>query len=202
MRHRNVVRARSQRTLTRTIVVAVTLLALGAPAAWAQPNAQLTGRVEDETGGLMPGVGVLADCDCLLTPRETTTGPEGRFNLTALPVGEYTVTFSLSGFSTVVLEGLEARALGRRDDGQRHAGSRWCPRRSRCLASRRRARRSHGQRDPEGRRHHQRARATVSDAGNTRSAANRRPRLHGAREGHAGRESGKYRSPGCRRGLC
>ncbi len=111
MRHRNVVRARSQRTLTRTIVVAVTLLALGAPAAWAQPNAQLTGRVEDETGGLMPGVGVLADCDCLLTPRETTTGPEGRFNLTALPVGEYTVTFSLSGFSTVVLEGLEARAL-------------------------------------------------------------------------------------------
>ena len=92
-------------------LMAVVMLGTGAPLAWAQSDTALTGRVEDETGGVLPGVSIVADCACLLTPRETVTGPEGRFNLTALPVGVYTVTFSLPGFSTVVIEEIGTRAL-------------------------------------------------------------------------------------------
>ena len=59
---------------------------------WAQSNtAQLTGRVQDITGGVVPGAAI--------TARHSTTGaefkqlsdPNGEYLLVNLPVGEYVV---------------------------------------------------------------------------------------------------------------
>ena len=86
------------------------VVAGGAATAWAQASSGLTGRVTDNTGGVLPGVSVSAACECLGTARETVTNAEGRFNITVLPVGVYTVTMALPGFSTLVNEEVELAA--------------------------------------------------------------------------------------------
>lgn len=94
----------------RPALVAVTLVALvAAPNAFAQSQATtgvLEGTVQDETGGPLPGANVtLRNTD---TGFETTvtSGATGRFRGVLLPLGPYKVTSKLSGFGTVVREGL------------------------------------------------------------------------------------------------
>ena len=52
-------------------------------------------------GGVLPGVTVEARSDVLPGPRDTVTGAAGEYRLPALPPGNYTVTFTLSGMQTV-----------------------------------------------------------------------------------------------------
>ena len=65
-------------------------------------DASISGSVTDSLGGVLPGTRVRAECGCLAVPREALAGGEGRYNLTALPNGTYTITFGLRGFSTFV----------------------------------------------------------------------------------------------------
>jgi Carboxypeptidase regulatory-like domain len=66
----------------------------------------IRGVVSDSTGAVLPGVTVDAlDLDTGRAQSRTTDG-EGRFVFLQLPPGRYTVTFKLSGFATVVQEGL------------------------------------------------------------------------------------------------
>ena len=46
---------------------------------------------------MLPGVTVEASSNVLPTPRTTVTGANGEYRLPALPPGEYTVKFELSG---------------------------------------------------------------------------------------------------------
>ena len=74
--------------------------------AWAQ-NVGVSGRVTDETGGVLPGVTVEARSPALIEQvRSTVTDGQGLFTITALRPGEYSVTFQLQGFSTFVREGV------------------------------------------------------------------------------------------------
>ena len=87
-------------------LLAITLLLLPA-SAWAQ-NVGLTGRVTDETGGVLPGVTVEARSPALIEQvRTAVTDGEGLFTITDLRPGEYAVTFSLPGFQTLVRDGIE-----------------------------------------------------------------------------------------------
>jgi Ca-activated chloride channel family protein len=62
----------------------------------------ITGVVRDTSGGALPGVVVEATSPALVEKvRSTTTDANGRYQITALPVGTYTVTFRLDGFTTV-----------------------------------------------------------------------------------------------------
>lgn len=75
-------------------------VACALPAA-AQQTGALSGRVTATDGALLPGVTVEAQSDVLPTPRVTVTDGVGFFRMPALPPGNYTVTFSLMGMTTV-----------------------------------------------------------------------------------------------------
>src|SRR5688572_25187931 len=96
----------------RTSMVAVRQLlvlscVLLSSAAWAQQSSSgIAGVARDTSGAVLPGVTVEAASPALIEKvRTAVTDGEGRYNITDLRPGEYVVTFSLAGFSTVRREG-------------------------------------------------------------------------------------------------
>src|SRR5215831_17126092 len=83
----------------------VLLLLLIPAAAFAQQTGSIQGKVVDASGAVLPGVTVEAKSNVLPSSRTTVSGPDGVYQLPALPPGHYTVTFTLSGFQTVTREG-------------------------------------------------------------------------------------------------
>ena len=71
-------------------------------------QASLTGVVRDSSGGVLPGVAVEASSDALIEKvRSAVTDGSGQYRIVDLRAGVYSVTFSLTGFSTVKREGIE-----------------------------------------------------------------------------------------------
>jgi outer membrane receptor protein involved in Fe transport len=65
-------------------------------------DASIIGQVVDESKGVLPGVTVTATSPALQVPSVTTvTNEAGEYRLTPLPIGVYTVEYSLQGFSTL-----------------------------------------------------------------------------------------------------
>jgi len=68
----------------------------------------ITGTVQDTSGAVLPGVNVEAASPALIEKvRTAVTDSSGQYRIEALRPGTYTVTFTLSGFSTVKREGIE-----------------------------------------------------------------------------------------------
>ena len=66
------------------------------------------GTVTDTTGGVLPGVTVEARSPALIEQvRTAVTDGNGQYLIVALETGDYSVTFTLPGFSTLVREGVE-----------------------------------------------------------------------------------------------
>ncbi len=76
------------------------LIVSAAPAS-AQQTGEISGKVVDSSGAVLPGVTVEARAGVLPTPRVATTGGDGAYRLQALPPGNYTLTFVLSGLQNV-----------------------------------------------------------------------------------------------------
>src|SRR5687767_1614602 len=77
----------------------VAALALTAATAYAQEG-QIAGTVRDSQGAVMPGVLVEVTSPALIEKvRSATTDTSGQYRITGLPVGTYTVTFTLEGFT-------------------------------------------------------------------------------------------------------
>ena len=82
------------------------------PAA-AHAQASLAGVVKDASGAVLPGVTVEAASSALIEKiRSVVTDDGGQFKIVDLRPGSYTVTFTLTGFSTVKREGLELAGSG------------------------------------------------------------------------------------------
>jgi hypothetical protein len=64
-----------------------------------QTTGSLVGRAADESGGVLPGVTVEAKSPALQGARVVVTDRGGRYRLTLLPPGLYTVGFTLPGFA-------------------------------------------------------------------------------------------------------
>jgi hypothetical protein len=75
-------------------------------AAFAQ--AAIAGQVKDASGGVLPGVTVEAASPVLIEKTRTVvTDGTGQYRIVDLRPGEYTVTFTLTGFSAVKRSGVE-----------------------------------------------------------------------------------------------
>ena len=74
----------------------------------ASAQASVTGVVQDTSGAVLPGVTVEAASPVLIEKvRSSITDANGRYQIVDLRPGTYTVTFALTGFATVVREGVE-----------------------------------------------------------------------------------------------
>ena len=67
---------------------------------------RLDGAVQDPQGLALPGVSVTLESPALLGSRVATTDVDGSYRFLGLPAGDYTMTFELSGFGTLVREGV------------------------------------------------------------------------------------------------
>jgi hypothetical protein len=71
-------------------------------------QASITGTVKDPAGAVLPGVTVEASSPALIEKvRSATTDGTGQYRIVDLRPGTYTVTFALTGFSSVRREGIE-----------------------------------------------------------------------------------------------
>src|SRR5687768_17971129 len=74
----------------------------------ATAQSQINGVIRDESGGVLPGVTVEASSPVLIEKaRSAVSDDQGRYNIVDLRPGVYRITFTLTGFNTVVREGLE-----------------------------------------------------------------------------------------------
>ena len=96
--------------MTRLLKVA---LPLGMAAILLLPHAadaqvgSIAGVVRDNSQAVLPGVTIEVTSPALIEKvRSTTTDNTGRYQIAALPVGTYAVTFTLPGFSTVRRPGI------------------------------------------------------------------------------------------------
>ncbi|MCY4030262.1 MAG: TonB-dependent receptor, partial [Acidobacteria bacterium] len=93
----------SRNPFTRLLAVAGAMVLLAPVGAGAQElRGRLVGAVTDVTGAVLPGVTVTASSAALIQDRVVVTGSQGGYVFPALPTGDYSVTFSLPGFRTVV----------------------------------------------------------------------------------------------------
>ncbi|MGE3840153.1 MAG: carboxypeptidase regulatory-like domain-containing protein, partial [Vicinamibacterales bacterium] len=76
-------------------------------------QAAITGAVTDESGGALPGVTVEAASPALIEKVRTVfTDSEGLYRLVDLRPGQYKVTFTLPGFSTLVRDQITLEGTG------------------------------------------------------------------------------------------
>src|SRR5580704_5860528 len=88
------------------LMLAVMLLAPRIGAAQTANTGAIAGEVKDASGAVLPGVTAEAASPALIEKvRTVVTDASGRYSITELRPGTYTVTFTLVGFSTVKREG-------------------------------------------------------------------------------------------------
>ena len=90
-----------------SLVPLLALLLVPMPAAAQQAQASVTGVVWDASGAVLPGVTVEASSDVLIEKvRSAVSDGTGQYRIVNLLPGTYTVTFTLTGFSTFKREGI------------------------------------------------------------------------------------------------
>jgi Carboxypeptidase regulatory-like domain len=98
------------RTFIGSAFMALAWLVLIPASSYAQ--ASIAGVVKDTSGAVLPGVTVEAASPALIEKvRSAVTDGSGQYRIEDLRPGPYTVTFTLTGFSTVKREGIELTGL-------------------------------------------------------------------------------------------
>ena len=93
--------------LRLTAMLAVVALLAGVIPALAQvQTGEITGRVSDDTGAVLPGATVTLTSPVLIQPQTATSSEAGSYRFTGIPIGTYAVKFELPGFKTVIREGI------------------------------------------------------------------------------------------------
>src|SRR5213075_2287303 len=101
----------SGRTVLGVFATVCNVLLICAIASAQSSNGSIVGVVKDASGAILPGVTVEAASPVLIErARAAVTDGQGLYRIVDLRPGAYTVTFTLSGFSTLKREGLELTA--------------------------------------------------------------------------------------------
>ena len=96
------------RSAFASLLALLAVLVIGSPARLdAQNTSQVFGRVTDASSSVLPGVTVTLSSPALIEPRVAITGETGTYEFSGLPIGVYIVKFELSGFTTLVRDGLQ-----------------------------------------------------------------------------------------------
>src|SRR5262245_27509070 len=91
-------------------VLLTLVMTFAATPAWAQ-EATIFGLVTDTSGAVLPGVTVTVTSPALQVRQVTeVTSASGEYRVTPLPIGTYTVEFTLQGFQTRRNEGVRLTA--------------------------------------------------------------------------------------------
>jgi hypothetical protein len=95
----------------RCLAIALLVVVFGMPGV-ATAQSGIAGVVRDSSGAALPGVAVEASSPALIEKvRTVVTDGGGAYLLTDLRPGQYSVTFTLPGFSTVVRTGIDLPAF-------------------------------------------------------------------------------------------
>ena len=90
-----------------TAMWAIVALLVGVMPALAQvQTGEITGKVSDDTGAVLPGATVTLTSTALIQPQIATSSEAGSFRFSQIPIGTYSVKFELPGFKTVIREGI------------------------------------------------------------------------------------------------
>ena len=101
----------NSRRLLSPLLVLFSLVLLQPQALQAQQTlGGITGTVVDPSGSAIPGVAVRATSEDTKLERTAESNAQGTYALNDLPIGKYTVTFSLQGFSTERVPGILVQA--------------------------------------------------------------------------------------------
>ena len=99
--------------ISRLMRLCVTLVLFAMLPAVAHAQTSITGTVRDASGAVLPGVTVEASSPVLIEKvRSAISDGTGQYRLTELPPGKYTITMSLSGFTTVKREDVDVSGVG------------------------------------------------------------------------------------------
>ncbi len=99
------------RHVVRLCALAVVALAMGTPAlAQGASTASISGIVQDSTGGAVPGATVVIKNNSTGATITTVSGDQGTFVAPSVDPGTYTITVSLMGFKTAVLNDVAVSA--------------------------------------------------------------------------------------------
>ena len=98
------------RAFARFPLLVLAVLLLAAPA-WAQfDTAQVSGTILDTSGGVLPGVDVVLVAEGTGLERRAVTNESGLYTFPNVPVGDYRINATLSGFKPVGRTGVRVNA--------------------------------------------------------------------------------------------
>ncbi|MDQ6893228.1 MAG: TonB-dependent receptor [Acidobacteriota bacterium] len=90
------------------LLVSLLLLCFTVPAVAIELDGAISGTVRDSSGGALPGVTVTVTSPVLQGSKTAVSKTDGSFQVTKLPPGQpYSVAFTLSGFRTLEITGLQ-----------------------------------------------------------------------------------------------
>lgn len=92
--------------LKRTLLAMFLLMLAVHTQAMAQTTATLSGLATDESGAVLPRAQITVTNSATGVRRSLTTDAGGRFVASQLPPGPYEVTATMSGFETLVRQGI------------------------------------------------------------------------------------------------
>jgi hypothetical protein len=93
------------------LLIAALMLAVATPAfaqgGGASSTGTIQGRVTDAQGAVLPGVTITATSPALLGQQTAVTSETGNYRFPAVPPGNYTLVYELTGFNQVRREGIQ-----------------------------------------------------------------------------------------------